>query len=99
MERFWRTAAVRLGKHWTLVLLGCLGITAALAVGLTRLEFATGQDSYLDADTQAAIDNVTYQEQFGGETVVLLFSGDDDRDVTDLFSGDNLAELERITAE
>lgn len=99
MEQFWRSTAVRLGKHWTIVLLACLGITAALALGLTRLEFATGQDSYLDADTQAAIDNVTYQEQFGGETVVLLFSGEDDRDVTDLFSGDNLAELERITAE
>ena len=52
-----------------------------LALGATRIEFATGQDSYLNPDSQIAIDNVAFQEDFGGETVILLFSGDDDANV------------------
>jgi uncharacterized protein len=99
MESIWRAAGYQLGRHWKLVALGVVAITAVLLVGLAQLNFATGQDSYLNKDSQAAIDNVEFQDQFGGETVVLLFTADDDHDVSDLFSGTNLAELERITAE
>jgi len=99
MEQFWRRAGVLLGKYWWLVLGAVVVVTAALVPGLTRLEFATGQDSYLNSDSQESIDNVEFQDQFGGETVILLFSATDDSDVAELFSGSNLAELERLTAE
>ncbi len=99
MEQFWRSSGVALGKHWKLVILSMVAITAVLLIGLTQLEFATGQDSYLNDDSQVAIDNVAFQGEFGGETLVMLFSADDNTNITDLFVGNNLAELERITAE
>jgi len=100
MERFWRATGVALGKYWQVVAAVVVVLTMLFGLGLRNLEFATGQDSYLNPDSQIAIDNVEFQESFGGETVILLFSAtDDDTEITDLFVGDNLAELERLTAE
>ena len=69
-----------------------------LGIGATQIEFATGQDSYLNSDSQIAIDNREFQGHFGGETVILLFTADRVRtaDVSDLFVGDNLATLKTI---
>lgn len=74
-------------------------ITAILALGATNLEFATGQDSYLDDDDQIAIDNEALQSQFGGETIILLFQATGDADITDLYAEGNLEELERLESE
>jgi predicted RND superfamily exporter protein len=98
VEAFWRNAGVQLGKHWKLVLLALAVITVVLGVGLTRNEFATGQDSYLNPDSQVAIDNEGFQEEFGGEAIILLFEATGDADITDLFLGANLEEQRRITA-
>lgn len=99
MENFWRHLGVALGKYWYAVLGGMLVITLLLSLGLRQLEFATGQDSYLNQDSQIAIDNVAFQDDFGGEAVILMFEAEDGSDITDLFAGDNLAELERMEAE
>jgi hydrophobe/amphiphile efflux-3 (HAE3) family protein len=99
MEQFWRNAGVQLGKHWKIVIAVMVVITGVLAIGATRIEFATGQDSYLNPDSQIAIDNVSFQEDFGGETIILLFSAEEGSDVTDLFVGDNLTKLTAMTAE
>lgn len=98
MESFWRSFAVTLGKHWTTVAVIVGAITLLLGIGATKVEFATGQDSYLNSDSQIAIDNREFQGKFGGETVVLLFSATDaDTDVSDLFVGENLRTLSEIT--
>ncbi len=101
MEQIWRTLGTSLGKQWRLVVVGLVVVTGVLALGATQIEFATGQDSYLNPESQIAIDNVEYQGNFGGETVILLFTAQDgaDVDVSDLFAGNNLAELERLNAE
>ena len=99
MEQFWRNTGVQLGKHWKAVAAVMVVITGVLAIGATRIEFATGQDSYLNPDSQIAIDNVEFQEDFGGETIILLFSAEDGSDVSDLFVGDNLTKLQAMTAE
>lgn len=97
MERFWRAAGVALGKYWKWVIAGLMLVTVLLGLGATRIEFATGQDSYLNPDSQTAIDNREYQSYFGGETVILLFSANRDGvDVSDLFEGENLATLQSI---
>ena len=70
----WRQLGMGLGKYWWAVGLAVLAITGVLAIGATQIEFATGQDSYLNTDSQASIDNVEFQTQFGGEAVILLFS-------------------------
>jgi predicted RND superfamily exporter protein len=100
MERFWRRTGVALGKHWVIVMLVLVAITGVLALGARQIDFATGQDSYLNPDSQIAIDNVEFQEQFGGETVILLFTATDPSvDISQLFEGENLATFERINAE
>ena len=101
MERFWRNLGVQLGKQWKVVVAVMVVITAVLAIGATRLEFATGQDSYLNPDSQTAIDTVEFQDNSGGETVILLLTAQDgaDVDVTDLLSGPNLDEFRRLNAE
>ena len=99
METFWRRAGVQLGKYWYAVLALVVAITGLLTFGLQQLDFATGQDSYLNPDSQIALDNVAFQEDFGGETIVLLFRAEEGRDISDLFEGENLAELRRVEEE
>ncbi len=102
MEKFWRDAGRQLGKQWKIVAGVVVAITALLlAFGATQIEFATGQDSYLNPDSQIAIDNVEFQRSFGGETVILLFTASEgsDADVSDLLKGANLAEFRRLNAE
>jgi hydrophobe/amphiphile efflux-3 (HAE3) family protein len=99
MERFWRWLGMALGKYWKIVALIVVVITVVLGLGARNIEFATGQDSYLNPDSQIAIDNVAFQDDFGGETVILLFTATDGSDIEELFTGANLAELERINAE
>jgi len=99
MERFWRWLGVALGKHWKVVAAMVVVITVLLGFGARNINFATGQDSYLNPDSQIAIDNVAFQNDFGGETVILLFTSTDGSDVSELYSGANLVELTRITDE
>ena len=91
MERFWRATGVALGKHWKLVAARRRADhRGARRSARRKIEFATGQDSYLNPDSQVAIDNVEFQDSFGGETVILLFTADEGpgADVSDLFAGD-----------
>ena len=43
---------------------------SALGFGITKLEFATGQDSYLNKSDQVYKDNVAYQDLFGGQAML-----------------------------
>lgn len=95
MERFWRAVGQTLSRHTVLVLIVIAAITGVFAVGAGGLEFATGQDSYLDADSPIAKDNEAYQNLFGGELMVVLFTADEGKTIADLFTPAN---LERFAA-
>ncbi len=99
MESFWRWLGVALGQYWKIVAATVVVITVLLGFGARNIDFATGQDSYLNPDSQIAIDNVAFQDDFGGETVILLFTSTDGSDVSELYEGSNLEELTRITEE
>jgi hypothetical protein len=45
VQRFWSYVAVQLGKRAGVVSVVGLLITVGLGLGITKLEFATGQDS------------------------------------------------------
>ena len=78
MERRWRGFAEFVVNHVGVVLGVVVAISAVLAVtGIPQLEFATGQDSYLNDDEQTAIDNVEYQDLFGGQAMLTLFTMDE----------------------
>ena len=82
MQRFWSWLAVNLARHAGIVTAIGLVFTIVIGFGITRLEFATGQDSYLNADSQVYKDNVAYQDLFGGEamlTGIAMTNGETDR--------------------
>ncbi len=96
MRRFWGALAEGLTRRAVLVLVLVVAVTAVLALGLPKLTFATGQDSYINADEQVSIDNVEYQKLFGGEGMVTLFTADQGKTVVDLFTPDNIAQLREV---
>lgn len=99
MRKFWSVLAVQLGKRAGLVSILGLLVTGIMAMGLTRLEFATGQDSYLNSKDQVAKDNVAYQKLFGGQIMVVLFTMDEGHTVADLASAKNRKIFEEVKAE
>ncbi|MDQ1635550.1 MAG: uncharacterized protein QOJ32_2359 [Frankiaceae bacterium] len=103
MQRFLAALAVTLGRRAKLVAALVAVVTVVLGFGATRLEFATGQDSYLNSNDQVAVDNEKYQSLFGGQAMLTVWSAPAGGDVVSFFSRanlDQLAEVERrLTAD
>jgi uncharacterized protein len=94
MQRFWSYIAVQLGKHAVVVTVVGLLVTIALGLGITQLDFATGQDSYLNKNDQVYKDNVVYQRLFGGEAMLTVISMDPGHKIDELFTGDGAKQLQ-----
>ncbi|MEY2434177.1 MAG: uncharacterized protein QOC92_3902 [Acidimicrobiaceae bacterium] len=86
MQRFWSWLAVELGKRAGVVSIVGLLITVVLGLGITRLDFATGQDSYLNKSDQVFKDNLAYQDLFGGQAMLTVVSMDQGHTVDELFN-------------
>jgi hydrophobe/amphiphile efflux-3 (HAE3) family protein len=74
-------------------------ITVTLGLGITRLEFATGQDSYLNKSDQVYKDSVAYQGLFGGQAMLTLVTMDEGRSVNDVLDPAGLKKWESIEKE
>lgn len=74
------------------MLAGAALLTAGLGVAATRIEFRTGQDTMVSPSAQVFQENLRYQAAFGGEAMIVLFSGD----VTRLVSPENRRRLEAM---
>ncbi len=96
MQKLWAWLAINLGKRVGVVAVVGVVVTVVLGAGISRLEFATGQDSYLNTDEDIYIDNVAYQDLFGGQAMLTLFTMDEGSTVVDLFTSENLAQLSEI---
>ena len=99
MAKVWSWLAVNLGRHAGLG--GAIGLvfTIVLGFGITRLEFATGQDSYLNRDSDVYKDNVAYQERFGGQAMLSLIVMDDGKRVEDLFTPEGIETMAAVRDE
>ena len=96
MRRAWAWMGLNFGKHAGIVGVVGLAITLVLGIGATKLDFATGQDSYLNKDEQVYKDNVAYQDLFGGQAMLTLFTMEDGSDVVDLFTPANIEHLQEV---
>ncbi len=96
MAKVWSWLAVNLGRHAGLV--GAIGLvfTIVLGFGITRLEFATGQDSYLNRDSDVYKDNVEYQDRFGGQAMLSLIVMDEGKRVEDLFTPEGIETMSKV---
>src|SRR2546430_476784 len=99
VERFWRFIAVELGKHAGLVSVIGLLVTLILGFGITRLQFSTGQDSYLNKSDTVYKDNVAYQRLFGGQAMLTLVTMDKGHTVNELFTPENQAKWRAVEDE
>jgi hydrophobe/amphiphile efflux-3 (HAE3) family protein len=86
VTRFWSRLAVELGKRAGLVSVIGLLVTLVLGLGITRLQFSTGQDSYLNKSDQVYKDNVAYQSLFGGQAMLTVITMDPGHTVDELFT-------------
>lgn len=96
MQRMWSWLAVNLGRRAGAVSLVGLIVTLGLGFGITRLDFATGQDSYLNSDSQVYIDNVDYQELFGGQAMLSVITMDEGHTVDELFTQEGIDTFESV---
>ena len=99
MQRFWSWLAVNLGKHAILVTAVLAAFTILIGTGITRLEFATGQDSYLNSNDEVYKDNVQYQKLFGGEAMLSVITMDPGHTVDELFTQQNLDTFNSVTTD
>lgn len=96
MHKFWGTLAVQLGKRAGLVSIVGLLVTVALGFGITKLEFATGQDSYLNKGEAVYKDNVAYQDLFGGQAMLTLITMDEGHEVAELMLPENRKSIDGV---
>ena len=75
------------------------GITIILGFGITQLEFATGQDSYLNKSDEVYQDSVAYQDLFGGQAMLTPRHDGRRPHVDELFTEENLAIWEEVDTE
>lgn len=99
MQKFWSILAVRLGKHAAMVLVVAGVVTVILGFGIPKLEFATGQDSYLNEDEQVAIDNVAYQDLFGGQAMLSAISMDEGHTIDEIMTPEGIAAFKSFSEE
>jgi uncharacterized protein len=96
MDNWWRQSGRLLSRRTAATVMVVAVVTAVLGLGLGRLDFATGQDSYVDASSQVAKNNKRYQTLFGGESMVALFTVPPDKTIVDLFTSANMTQFAQI---
>jgi uncharacterized protein len=99
MQRFWSWLAVNLGKHAGIVTVIGLIFTLVIGTGITKLEFATGQDSYLNKDDVVYKDNVAYQKLFGGEAMLSVISMKNGQKIDTIFTAEGNATLAKTATD
>src|SRR5262245_54146722 len=99
MQKFWAWLGLNLGKRAGVVSIIGLVVTIVLGAGITRLEFATGQDSYLNTGEDVYKDSVAYQDLFGGQAMVTLVTLGEGQTLTDLFTPEAVEAWEQVDAE
>lgn len=70
-------------------------ITLVLALGLPQLEFETSQDTLVNHDSKVAKENRRYQARFGGDSMLVAWTGD----ITKATSSATLDRLAAIEAD
>ena len=81
-------------RYFWILAVACV-LTAVLAFGIPRIEFKTGQDTLVSSSSQVYKDNLSYQETFGGDPMIVLFEGD----VPRLLSAPNVDTLRSLEAD
>ncbi len=83
-----------------LLVAGAMCAALVLALGITRLEFQTGQETLLDPASKISRDNARFQASFGGNPLLILFeTAPGGPPIEQLFTPANRATLTRLDAD
>ena len=74
MRRFWGWLGLNLGKRAGVVAIAGLLVTMVFGLGVTTLRFTTTNADYLNPNDPAWLDNVAYQNVFGGDPMLVMFT-------------------------
>lgn len=99
MRALWLAVADLIRRRYGWLLAASAVATVVFALGIPRLEFRTSQDTLIDPSSSIYKENLVYQRQFGGEPVLVLFSGAHIRDLLAQPNIDELAALEEELRE
>lgn len=99
MKRFWGWLALWTGKHAGIVAVVGLMLTLILGAGTTRLQFSTSQASYLNTSDPIYQQDKIYEDLFGGQAMVVMFTMTNGKTVDSLFTPKNTATMEALRAE
>lgn len=99
VQNVWRRIGRVLSKRTLATLVSVAVIAGVFVIGLGRLKFETGQNSYIDPDSKVADDNERYQALFGGENMVVLFTVPEGKTLVDLFTPGNVQQMDDVEAQ
>lgn len=99
MKRFWGWLALSAGKRAGTVAIVGLLLTLILGIGVTRLEFATSQSSYLNKSDKIYQDDHKYEKLFGGQAMVAMFTMTNGATVDQLFTPENTKKMKALRDE
>ena len=85
--------------HPVAVVAATMVAAVVLSAGIPLLQFKTGQETLIDPGSTVARDSLRFQEQFGGDYMLVLFETPEGESIVNLFSPENLESLERLEAE
>ncbi|HTZ08795.1 MAG TPA: MMPL family transporter, partial [Acidimicrobiales bacterium] len=98
MRRTWEWLGLNLGRRAGRVAMVGLVVTLALGFGIVKLRFSTSNSDYLNKTDPAWVNNVQYENVFGGDPMAVLFSMDHGLTVDNLLTTHNQQEFKTIEA-
>ncbi|MGD0379959.1 MAG: MMPL family transporter [Acidimicrobiales bacterium] len=99
MRRTWEWLGLNLGKRAGTVAICGLLITLGLGFGITTLRFTTSNSDYLNTNDPAWINNVNYENVFGGDPMAVLFTMKPGTTVDNLLTKSNIAAFKNISSK
>lgn len=95
MRRLLSGIRTLLGRRQRLVTAIVVLLTVAFGLGLPRLQFDTSEEGLINKGSQVWEDNRRYQGTFGGEAMLVLWTGD----IREMLATGNLSRVEALEAE
>jgi hydrophobe/amphiphile efflux-3 (HAE3) family protein len=99
LRKFWAWLGYQSGRRAGVVSIIGLLLTVFLGLGMTGLKFNTSTESYLNKSDKAYKDDVVYENLFGGQAMVVMYSLAPGSDVADLFTPANEKAFAQIGQE
>lgn len=95
MKRFFSSVGQVLFNRSSIIIAMVLVLTGVMIYGATKIEVKTSMDMMVSPDGDFYKNTIRYQDEFGGEMLLLMLSGDKDK----LFSGKNLETMNELQTE